>query len=77
MLRKTAIAICATTLVASAAHAASVDPALPDYSKVSGVSGSIKSIWKKVGSTWRPPWGVNTHAFFPVSVGQTSRAPTD
>jgi len=65
MLRKTAIAICATTLVASAAHAASVDPALPDYSKVSGVSGSIKSIGSDTLNNLMTLWAEGFKAQYP------------
>ena len=40
----TGAALVATTLLAGSAFALDIDPATPDYQKVSGVSGSIKSI---------------------------------
>jgi len=40
----TGAALLATTLLAGAAAALEVDPSIPDYKKVSGVSGGIKSI---------------------------------
>lgn len=65
MLQKTAIAICATTLLATAAHAASVDPALPDYAKVSGVSGSIKSIGSDTLNNLMTLWAEGFKAQYP------------
>ncbi len=45
MLKKTSVlAVLATLLLAAGAFAAELDPALPSYSAVSGVSGNLKSI---------------------------------
>jgi len=44
MFKQTAIAVLAIGVAATAAHAATVDPNLPDYKAVSGVSGGVKSI---------------------------------
>ena len=65
MFKQTALAILAVGVMASAAHAATVDPNLPDYKAVSGVSGSLKSIGSDTLNNLMTLWAEGFKAQYP------------
>ena len=68
MNRKSALAAFAVVLAAPfavAAQTVNLDPALPDYKQVSGVSGSIKSIGSDTLNTLMTLWAEGFKAMYP------------
>lgn len=65
MLKQTAIAALALGVAAGAAQAASVDPNLPEYKAVSGVSGSLKSIGSDTLNNLMTLWAEGFKAQYP------------
>ncbi len=64
--RKLALAIgVATTLSATALHAAAVDPALPEYTPASGVSGNFSSVGSDTLNNLMTLWAEQFKRFYP------------
>ncbi|WP_142850051.1 PstS family phosphate ABC transporter substrate-binding protein [Telmatospirillum sp. J64-1] len=66
MLKKTlAAALLASVSLGAVAQAASIDPALPDYQPVSGVSGNLKSIGSDSLNNLMALWAEGYSAVYP------------
>lgn len=65
-MKKSLVAIAAATLLAGTAHAQmAVDPNLPDYQPVSGVSGNMNSIGSDTLNNLMTLWAEGYRSFYP------------
>ncbi len=64
-LSHTSMVIITSIFLSSAAHALEVDKNLPDYIKVSGVSGNIKSIGSDTLNNLMTLWAEGFHSLYP------------
>ncbi|MBY0430073.1 MAG: phosphate ABC transporter substrate-binding protein PstS family protein [Rhodospirillales bacterium] len=65
MLKQTALATLLSATVSTLALAQTVDPALPDYKPVSGVSGNLKSIGSDTLNNLMTLWAEGFNAVYP------------